>query len=140
MVTKQILIVDDEVQTLALLSILFHRYGFMVLKAENARSALNILESTTPDLLIADVMMPEMDGFELCQHVRARFKTATMPIILFSTFFDSRTVQKGIEAGANECITKLTPHRDVLAKVRSMLGIGHEGASGKDFNSAYVRQ
>lgn len=129
MMNKQILIVDDEVQILALLGILFRRSGFTVLKAENARSALNILESTTPDLLIIDVMMPDMDGIELCQRVRARAQTAMTPVILFSARFDTRTVRKGLEAGANEYITKLTPHLELLAKVRGMLSLGHEKAS-----------
>lgn len=120
---KQILIVDDEVQILALLSILFRRSGFDVLKAENAIAALSVLESTTPDLMIVDVMMPGMDGIEFCKHIRSRPETSDTPVVLFSARFDTRTVRRGFEAGANEYITKLTPHTELLARVRTMLGL-----------------
>jgi DNA-binding response OmpR family regulator len=120
--TKQILVVDDEVQILALLSVMFRRVGYSVLKAESAHNALRMLDTSTPDLFILDVMMPEIDGIELCRRIRARPETARTPIILFSAYDDPIMMQRGLEAGADAFLTKITAHTELVKKVRHMLG------------------
>jgi two-component system phosphate regulon response regulator PhoB len=119
--SKQILVVDDEVQILALLSVMFRRVGYSVLKAENAHKALRMLDTSTPDLFILDVMLPEIDGIELCRRIRARPETARTPVILFSAYDDPIMMQRGLEAGANEFLTKITAHTELVKKVRYML-------------------
>ncbi len=119
--SKQILVVDDEVQILALLSVMFRRIGYSVLKAESGQKALHMLDTSTPDLFILDVMMPEMDGIELCRRIRARPATSRTPVILFSAYDDPVMMQRGLEAGANEFLTKITAHAELVKKVRYML-------------------
>jgi two-component system phosphate regulon response regulator PhoB len=119
--SKQILVVDDEVQILALLSVMFRRVGYLVIKAENAHKALRMLDTSTPDLFILDVMMPEIDGIELCRRIRARPETARTPVILFSAYDDPIMMQRGLEAGANEFLTKITAHAELVKRVRNML-------------------
>ncbi|MCS7070353.1 MAG: response regulator [Anaerolinea sp.] len=117
-----ILVVDDEAGARMLIGIMLERGGFAVQKAANAFEALGILENSSPDLIILDVMMPEMDGIELCQVIRQREATRRTPILILSARGDAQSIIRGIEAGANDYLPKPILHNDLVAKVRSMLG------------------
>lgn len=117
-----ILIVDDEIGALTLIGIMLERGGFAVLKARNANEALLMLSDTTPDLIILDVMMPGMDGIELCGVIRERPETVQTPVLILSARGDAESIIRGMEAGANDYIPKPILHHDLVAKVRSMLG------------------
>ena len=97
---KHILVVDDEIGALTLIGIMLERGGFGVLKAKDARSALGVLDQNTPDMIILDVMMPGMDGIELCRVVRERADTASTPVLILSARGDAESIMRGIEAGA----------------------------------------
>ena len=125
--SKQIMLVDDEVVMLALLGMTMKRGGFTVIEAESAAMALDLLERTTPDLIILDLMMPGMDGVELCRRIRAREHTAKVPIIMLSALNDAESMKRALAAGANDYLSKLTPHREVLAKVHTLLGTNQPG-------------
>jgi DNA-binding response OmpR family regulator len=118
---KKIMIVDDEHLILGLLKITLTRPGFYVLTANSAISALEMLDSVTPDLFILDVMMPTMDGLELCRRIRARAETANTPVLIVSARYDPDIVDKAHAAGANEYVSKLTPQMKLLIRVREML-------------------
>lgn len=119
---RQILVVDDEIGALTLIGIMLERGGFNVLKARDATSALAVLDEGTPDLIILDVMMPGMDGIELCGAVRQRETTAKTPIIILSARGDADAIIRGIEAGANDYLLKPILHHDLVSKIRAMLG------------------
>jgi DNA-binding response OmpR family regulator len=119
---KHILVVDDEIGALTLIGIMLERGGFGVLKAKDAKSALVVLDQNTPDMIILDVMMPGMDGIELCRVIRDRQDTTTTPILILSARGDAESIMRGIEAGANDYLPKPILHHDLVAKVRSMLG------------------
>lgn len=119
----QVLVVDDEVGALTLIGIMLERGGFDVVKAEDAYAALNLLEGATPDLIILDVMMPGMNGIELCQKIRERDKTQDTPVIILSARGDPTSVEAGHAAGANDYLQKPILHHDLLTKVRSILGM-----------------
>lgn len=123
---QNILVVDDENGARTLIGIMLERGGFNVLKAESAQMALGVLGDSQPDLIILDVMMPQMDGIELCQVIRKRDETSTTPILILSARGDAQSIIRGIEAGANDYLPKPILHNDLVAKVRSMLG--HNGA------------
>jgi DNA-binding response OmpR family regulator len=118
---KDILVVDDEIGALTLIGIMLERGGFNVLKAKDATSALAVLDQNTPDMIILDVMMPGMDGIELCQVLRERPDTAELPVLILSARGDAESVMRGIEAGANDYLPKPILHHDLVAKVRGML-------------------
>jgi len=120
--SKQIMLVDDEVVMLALLGMTMKRGGFAVIEAENAVMALDLLEKSTPDLVVLDLMMPGIDGVELCRRIRARQQTADTPILMLSALNDAESIKRALAAGANDFLSKLTPHREVLAKVHTLVG------------------
>lgn len=117
-----ILIVDDEIGALTLIGIMLERGGFEVIKARNAGEALMMLDEKTPDLIILDVMMPGMDGIELCAVIRERPDTTTTPVLILSARGDAESIIRGMEAGANDYIPKPILHHDLVSKVRAMLG------------------
>lgn len=119
---RQILVVDDEIGALTLIGIMLERGGFNVLKARDATSALAQLDESTPELIILDVMMPGMDGIELCDVIRQREATAKTPIIILSARGDADAIIRGIEAGANDYLLKPILHHDLVSKIRTMLG------------------
>jgi DNA-binding response OmpR family regulator len=118
---KHILVVDDEIGALTLIGIMLERGGFGVLKAKDAMAALAVLEQNTPDLIILDVMMPGMDGIELCNQIRRRRDTGQTPVLILSARGDAESVMRGMEAGANDYLPKPILHHDLVAKVRTML-------------------
>jgi DNA-binding response OmpR family regulator len=118
---KRILVVDDEIGARTLIGIMLDRGGFEVLKASDANQALATLDQETPDLIILDVMMPGMDGIELCRTIRNREITATTPILILSTRGDAESVMKGMDAGASDYLPKPILHHDLVAKVRHLL-------------------
>jgi DNA-binding response OmpR family regulator len=120
---KRILVVDDEIGALTLIGIMLDRGGFEVLKARDANQALTLLDRETPDLMILDVMMPGVDGIELCQMIRKRPPTAETPILILSARGDAESVMRGMDAGANDYLPKPILHHDLVAKVRHMLNM-----------------
>ena len=124
MMKRHILVVDDEIGALTLIGIMLERGGFDVIKARDAHAALDILEDTNPDLIILDVMMPGMNGIDLCQAIRQRESTTKTPVLILSARGDAESIIRGIDAGANDYLPKPILHHDLVSKVRSMLGQG----------------
>jgi DNA-binding response OmpR family regulator len=118
---KSILVVDDEIGALTLIGIMLERGGFGVLKAKDANTALAVLDQDTPDMIILDVMMPGMDGIELCRVIRERESTNNVPVLILSARGDAESVMRGMEAGANDYLPKPILHHDLVAKVRNIL-------------------
>lgn len=118
-----VLIVDDEVGALTLIGIMLERGGFAVVKASHPYQALDILNSQTPDVIILDVMMPDMDGVELCAAIRTRPEMATTPILILSARGDAQSIARGMEAGANDYLLKPILHHDLITKINKILDI-----------------
>lgn len=120
---KVIMVVDDEIGALTLIGIMLERGGFEVLKAKDAEQALVVLDHDKPDLIILDVMMPGMDGIELCRVLRQRPDTERTPILILSARGDAKSVMSGMDAGASDYLPKPILHHDLVAKVRRMLDL-----------------
>ncbi|PJF43922.1 MAG: hypothetical protein CUN55_06585 [Phototrophicales bacterium] len=122
---KRILVVDDEMGARTLIGIMLERGGFEVLKAQNGREALEMLDTIEPpDMFILDVMMPEIDGIQLCRMLRERDDTKAIPILILSARGDAKSVIQGMEAGATDYILKPIFHHNLVDKVRSLLNMG----------------
>jgi DNA-binding response OmpR family regulator len=120
-VSKQILLVDDDQSMLMLMSIAMKRNGYTVIEAESGDKALALLNNTLPDLIILDVMMPGMNGIELCAKIRARPQTRRTPVLMLSAATDRTSIKSALEAGANAYLPKLTPHQDLIQRIRGFL-------------------
>lgn len=120
--SKSVLIVDDEPMARTLLRLMLIRAGFEVSEAEDGLDALTKMHRHIPDLVILDVMMPGMDGFDVCTNMRGDNLLAQIPVIMLSAKTDVQSKQRGLSVGANKYLTKpispdeLNYHvRDVLA-------------------------
>ena len=118
---EEILIVDDNPENLKVLGAMLQGEGYKVRAAKNGKQALASIESSEPDLLLLDVHMPEMDGFELCGEVKSNPHYRTLPIIFLSALDDSFNKLKGFEAGAADFMTKPFDAEEVKVRVRNHL-------------------
>jgi len=118
---ETILVVDDDPGVLNLLEFILLRKGYTVLTERGAQRALKLIDREKADLFILDVMMPGMSGFELCERLRAQSETALTPIILLSGLSDHESIEHGYAVGANEYMTKMTSHVQLVSKVEQLL-------------------
>lgn len=113
-----ILIVDDTPTNLQVLFDLLSEQGYRVAIAKNGETALQRLQSYQPNLILLDVMMPGIDGFETCQRLKANPETRDVPVIFMTALSDSVDKVKGLSLGAVDYITKPIQHEEVLARIR----------------------
>jgi PAS domain S-box-containing protein len=112
-----ILIVDDTPTNLEMLLDCLEEYGFKVVVAEDGESALEMAEYAPPDLILLDILMPEMDGFETCRRLKTNPATQDIPVIFMTALTDKVDKVKGLNLGAVDYITKPLEHEEVLARV-----------------------
>jgi signal transduction histidine kinase len=122
--TDHILVVDDSPDNLFLVQTILEEEGYEISLAEDGRVALEQIEISAPDLILLDVMMPEMDGFEVTKRIRENRNLPFMPILLI-TAFDQPSVVKGLDSGADDFIRKPVEVDELLARVRSLLRLKH---------------
>ncbi|KAB2905328.1 MAG: response regulator [Anaerolineae bacterium] len=118
---EKILVVDDDVDSLKLIGLMLQRQGYEVVAANAGQPALQKAYHEKPDLIILDVMMPDMDGYEVCRRLRAEPITSEIPIIMFTakTLVDDKII--GFEAGADDYLTKPTHPAELSARVKTVL-------------------
>ena len=116
---NDILIVDDEIPSLRLLAELLEKEGYQVRPAERAQTAIDSALAKPPGLILLDVRMPEMDGFELCRRLRQDKRTRHVPIIFVSALEDIESKIKGFKAGGVDFISKPFQELEILARVRT---------------------
>lgn len=116
-----ILLVDDEPNLREMLRQMLEMGGFDVVEAEDGLQALEKLEEIEPDVLVLDVMMPNLDGVSLCKRLRADAVFATLPILMLSGKTQKRAVQEGLAAGANHYLCKPIDVIELLQSVRELL-------------------
>jgi len=118
----KILVVDDVPENVRLLEAVLAPRGYDVVLATDGRTALDLVESADPDLVLLDVVMPEMDGYAVCRELREREDTAVLPVIMLTSSVGPEKTQ-AIEAGADDFIPKPFNHHELLTRVRSLLRI-----------------
>jgi adenylate cyclase len=119
----RILIVDDNLTNVKVLQTRLAAEGYEVITASDGEEGLAAARQHTPDLILLDVMMPRLDGFEVCRRLRADSAFPFTPIIMVTAMADSKDVIAGLEAGGDEYLTKPVDHAALAARVRSMLRI-----------------
>lgn len=121
MAADRILIVEDEQSIAELVSEALKRYGFRVENASDGDIGLDMIETTLPDLVILDLMLPGLDGWEICRRMRENEATADIPVMMLTARRDERDVVAGLELGADDYMRKPFSLSELAARVRALL-------------------
>jgi DNA-binding response OmpR family regulator len=119
-----VLVVDDDPVILKLLEVNFQMEGFAVLTAADGEEGVQVARAEHPDVIVSDIMMPRVNGLELVQQLKADPDTEAIPIILLSAKAQSSDVRQGMEAGADDYVTKPFEPLDLVDRVHRLIGAG----------------
>lgn len=118
---EKILIVDDDPETLRLVRMILQRQNYDVVTASNGMQGITMARTEQPDLILLDVMMPDLDGYQVCQQIRSNPETAPIPIIMFTAKTQVEDKVAGYDAGVDDYITKPIHPAELAAHIRSLL-------------------
>jgi len=121
---KKILLVDDSATTLMMEQMVLRGTAYQIVTAKNGREAVAAAAAERPDLILLDVVMPEMNGFEACRRIREQAATREVPIIMVTTKGEEQNIETGFESGCSDYITKPINGAELLTKVRGFLENG----------------
>jgi two-component system, OmpR family, alkaline phosphatase synthesis response regulator PhoP len=123
---QTILVVDDEQDLLDLIEYNLKNEGYQVLKAENGLEGIKIARESSPDLILLDIMMPKMDGLQVCEEIRRDQRIQHIPIIFLTARGDERTEVEGLDRGADDYITKPISTRKLMSRLKAVLRRSHD--------------
>lgn len=126
MQSKSVLIVDDELSILVPLQFLMEQNGFHVVLAQSGRDAFEALEKSKPDLILLDIMLPDLDGYEIFQMIRANPAWDGIKVIFLTAKNRDGDIAKGLNLGVDAYITKPFSNAELLAAVNDLLGVAAE--------------
>ncbi len=129
MTTLKVLVVDDDPDVRSLYQLALSLEGLQVIEAESGQEALSKARAVDPDLIILDIMMPEMDGYEVCRRLRADPRTARVPVLMCSSKGTSDDRKNGMLVGADDFVTKSAGPRVLLDRIYSLLS---DSVPGRD--------
>lgn len=140
MAVPKILVVDDTPHNVKLLADLLTVKGYAVLTASSGPQALDVVARERPDLVLLDVVMPEMSGYEVCRRLRESAATSTLPVVMVTALDPTQERVKGLEAGADDFLTKPINQPELLARVRSLLRIKQLHDELRELNTTLERR
>jgi DNA-binding response OmpR family regulator len=117
----KILLVDDDPNILISLEFLMRKSGYDVLIARNGSEALELLNDTVPDLTLLDIMMPDVDGYQICKHIKSSKKLKHSKVVFMSAKTKESDIQKGYNLGADLYITKPFATKELVKKISELL-------------------
>jgi DNA-binding response OmpR family regulator len=120
--TPTILVADDEEDVRELVTYRLTRSGYDVIGAQDGQEAFELASERTPDLMVLDVMMPRLDGYELTRRLRAQESLRSVPVILLTARSQENDVSRGFEVGADDYLKKPFNPDELVARVRAVLG------------------
>ena len=119
---KKILLVDDSTTTLMMEKMVLSRGEYDLVTAKDGEEAVATAAREQPDLILLDIVMPRMDGFEACRRLRESEKTQDIPIIMVTTRGEAENIEHGYELGCNDYVTKPINTLELTTKIESLLG------------------
>ena len=122
MIRKKILLVDDSATILMMERMILNKGPYELVTATNGEEALAKARAERPDVILMDVVMPKMNGFEACRAIRADEDLKSTPIIMVTTRGEGENVEAGFESGCNDYVTKPINTNELLTKLRDVLG------------------
>lgn len=120
--TKKILVVDDDPYILLSLEFLMKKNGFDVMVARNGTEALELADKQLPDIVLLDIMMPDVDGYAICKHIKSSKKLKEAKVVFMSARSKEADIQKGYDLGASLYVTKPFSTRQLLKQVQELVG------------------
>lgn len=119
---KKIIIAEDEPVLIEMYKLYFERAGYEVLKAGNGRECIDFVKKEKPNIILLDILMPKLDGWEVLKQLKADPETKQVPILVFSNLGQTQEIQKGLDLGADDYVIKsnMTP-KELLEKVEKMI-------------------
>jgi two-component system, OmpR family, alkaline phosphatase synthesis response regulator PhoP len=128
---KKILAVDDEPSIRRLVEVNLQRAGYAITTAPDGQEALNQIARERPDMVLLDVMMPRMDGFELLRRLKADPATAGIPVLMLTAKAQDADVFRGLQSGADFYLTKPFNPKELLMWVQRVFGAANQSSSGR---------
>lgn len=137
---KLVLIIDDDVDTLQLVGTMLERKGFKIAAAANGSKGLELAQQQKPDIILLDVMMPGIDGFEVARRLRANETTQYIPIIFFTAKSQVDDKIEGFEAGGDDYLTKPIHPSELILRINKILSKPRTGALGQELENEPLKQ
>jgi phosphate regulon transcriptional regulator PhoB len=135
---KKILITDDERDIVDLISYNLEKEGFSIIKAYDGEKALSLIRTQKPDLIILDLMLPRINGLDVCKAIRKNPETSALPVIMLTAKTDETDKVTGLEVGADDYITKPFSVKELVARVRAVMRrLGEEKKSSPKEKFSY---
>jgi two-component system KDP operon response regulator KdpE len=132
----KLLVIDDDSAVTDLLSLLLKSNGFEVAATNNSTEGLTMIRDISPDVVILDLMMPEMDGWQICKAVR---EFSQVPIIILSALNDPSMIASVLDAGADDYLTKPTPSRVLIAHINRLINRSGSLNSNTSMSDPFTR-
>ena len=132
----KLLVIDDDSAVTDLLSLLLRSHGFEVTATNNSTEGLTLIRDNSPDVVILDLMMPDMDGWQICKAVR---EYSQVPIIILSALNDPSMIASVLDAGADDYLTKPTPSRVLIAHINRLVNRTSSVHSSASLNDSLGR-
>lgn len=121
MAEHTIMIVDDDVTNRELLQTVFERFGYKTLHASNGKTAIRLAETDQPSLIVCDVRMSGMDGYEVCAQIKANPATSHIPVVMLTAYETDVERQKALQAGADDFVPRMQGWQKLVERVKTLL-------------------
>jgi two-component system, OmpR family, alkaline phosphatase synthesis response regulator PhoP len=122
---EKILVVDDNEQNLELLQAYLEDLDCQTLAATDGEEAINVVKEQQPDLILLDVMMPKMSGYEVCKRLKSSPETANIPVIMVTALSEFGDIERAVECGTDDFLSKPVNKLELITRVKTMLKLKH---------------
>lgn len=136
---SRILIADDNEQNRELLDAYLAAEGYEIFMANDGQETLDSVEANTPDLILLDIMMPRLSGYEVCERMKTNVETQGIPILMVTALNEMGDIEKAVKAGCDDFLTKPVSELELKTRVRSLLKVRHL-ANERDRLLAYLEE